>query len=266
MGTALEREWKRLLEQEERMLLAGEQKKERKLGGKIKNFEGKIEEKIPDKLLAMLEAAFYKGFLTVFEKGTGVIEKTFRGDELQLEFQVNDFRVDKKPTKRSLHKLGAAERKSRLIHSAVTTAEGVGLGILGIGIPDIPIFLTVLLKGFYEMAASYGYEYRKKEEQIFILRLIVAGLAEDAEKRKADRLADACIGLAEAEETFSFEEEVRRAASALSKEMLMAKFVQGLPVIGVVGGMNNPLVYRKVMRYASMKYKKRYLAGKRKNA
>ncbi|MGN1231722.1 MAG: EcsC family protein, partial [Anaerotignum sp.] len=139
MGTALEREWKRLLEREERMLRSGEKRKETKLDEKIRKFTDRIEEKIPEKLSATMDAAFYKAFLTIFERGTGVIEKTFKGEELQLEFQVNDFRVDKKPTKRSLKKVEKAGRKSRLLNSAVTTAEGIGLGVLGIGIPDIPI-------------------------------------------------------------------------------------------------------------------------------
>ncbi|MGN0135777.1 EcsC family protein [Anaerotignum sp.] len=266
MGTALEREWKRLLEKEERMLCSAENKKESKLDGKIKDLTGKIEEKIPEKLSATLDAAFYKAFLAIFEKGTGAIERMFKGDELQLEFQVNDFRMDKKPTKKSLKKLEAAGRKSRVLNSAVTTAEGIGLGLLGIGIPDIPVFLSMLLKGLYEMAAGYGYDYHRREEQIFILRLIAAGLAEGAEKRKADQLVDGWIGLSEEKEAFPFEEEVKRAVSALSGGMLTAKFIQGLPVAGVVGGMCNPVVYQKVMRYAAMKYKKRYLSGKRKNA
>ena len=98
MSTALEKEWKRLLAKEEKMFSSAENRKETKLDEKIKELTGKIEEKIPEKLSATLDAAFYKAFLMIFEKGTGVIEKTFKGDELQLEFQVNDFRVDKKPT------------------------------------------------------------------------------------------------------------------------------------------------------------------------
>ena len=43
MGTALEKEWKYLLAKEEKMLSAGEHKKETKLDGKIKGFTGKIE-------------------------------------------------------------------------------------------------------------------------------------------------------------------------------------------------------------------------------
>ena len=168
MGTALEKEWKRLLRKEEKMFSSAENKKETKLDGKIKEITGKIEGKIPEKLEATLDAAFYKAFLLIFEKGTGVIEKTFKGEELQLEFQVNDFRVEKKPTRRSLRKLDAAGKKSKLLNSAVTTVEGIGLGVLGVGIPDIPVFLSMLLKGMCETAASYGYDYNKKEEKVYI--------------------------------------------------------------------------------------------------
>ncbi|MBR5123425.1 MAG: EcsC family protein [Anaerotignum sp.] len=263
MGTALEKEWKRLLLKEEKMLFSAENKKETKLDRKMKEISGMIEEKIPEKLSATLDAAFYKGFLLIFEKGTGVIEKTFKGEELQLEFQVNDFRVEKKPTKHSLRKVEAAGKKSKLLNAAVTTVEGIGLGVLGVGIPDIPVFLSVLLKGMYEMAASYGYDYNKKEEQILILRMITAGLTEGAEKREADHLVEEWLGFVPTKTALTFEEEVKRASEALSRAMLMAKFVQGLPVVGAAGGMSNPYVYQKVSQYASLKYKKRYLASKR---
>ncbi|MBR4283192.1 MAG: EcsC family protein [Anaerotignum sp.] len=179
---------------------------------------------------------------------------------------MNDFRVDKKPTRHSLRKLEVAGRKSKLINSAVTMVEGIGLGALGVGIPDIPVFLSMLLKGMYEMAASYGYDYNKKEEQILILRMIAAGLADGAEKRNADRLVEEWLGFVPATKARTFEEEVEQAAEALSNAMLMAKFIQGLPVVGAAGGMNNPFVYQKVSQYAALKYKKRYLASKRQGA
>ena len=59
---------------------------------------------------------------------------------------------------------------------------------------------------------------------------------------------------------------MEQAAEALSNAMLMAKFIQGLPVVGAAGGMNNPFVYQKVSQYAALKYKKRYLASKRQGA
>lgn len=266
MRTALEKEWERLLKKEEKLLYSAEKKKETRFDGKIKEVKGKIEGKIPEKLTATLDAAFYKAFLTIFEKGTGVIEKTMKTEEMQLEFAVNDFRVKKKTNRKALKRLERTGRKSKRIHSVVTTAEGIGLGLLGIGIPDIPVFLGILLKGMYETAASYGYDYNKKEEQILILRIIAAGLAEGEEKREADRRVEEWLGFAEADELLTFEEEVKRAAAALSDAMLTAKFIQGLPVVGAAGGVQNPLIYRKILQYAALKYKKRYLAAKRQGA
>ena len=68
MGTALEKEWKRVLLKEEKMLFSAENKKETKWDRKMKEVSGMIEEKIPEKLSATLDTAFYKGFLLIFEK------------------------------------------------------------------------------------------------------------------------------------------------------------------------------------------------------
>ena len=162
-----------------------------------------------------------------------------------------------------MRKLEAAGKKSKLLNSAVTAVEGIGFGVLGVGIPDIPVFLSMLLKGLYETAASYGYDYTKKEEQILILRMISAGLAEGEEIRKADRRVEEWLGFTEGREVVSFEEEVKKASEALSDAMLPMKFIQGLPVVGAAGGTNNPVVNQKVCGYAAIKYKKRYLAAKR---
>ena len=86
------------------------------------------------------------------------------------------------------------------------------------------------------------------------------------EKRKADRLVEEGLGFIPVTGALSFEEEVKRASVALSDAMLMAKFIQGLPVVGAAGGMSNPVVYQKISQYAALKYKKRYLAAKRQNA
>ena len=39
--------------------------------------------------------------------------------------------------------------------------------------------------------------------------------------------------------------------------MLAAKFVQGLPVVGIAGGLQNVPVYRRVTGYAARAYEKR---------
>lgn len=262
---AIEREWNRLRRKEEQLLRAAEEEKNGALAQKRKALTDKMEEKIPEKLEKTLDAAFYKAFLLIFEKGTGIIEKTLDGEELRTEFRVNDFRMAQKPNRKALRKMEQTSKKSQLFHAVATTVEGIGLGALGIGLPDIPLFLAMLLRSIYETAASYGYAYRQREEQILILRIIAAALTDGAAKRQADALVDAWLEHTEAEGR-SFAEEVRLASEALSQAMLTAKFIQGLPLVGMAGGMYNPLLYRRVIYYARLKYKKRYLMEKRKGA
>ena len=255
----IEREWNKILEKERKYFEAEAERPE----SKFKGIADKIEKKIPEKLTATLETAFYKAFFVIFEKGTSLIEKTFNGEDMALEFQVNDFRVDKRPDRRSLKRLEKAAKRSKLKNSCITTVEGIGLGVAGIGLPDIPIFLGMLLKGLYEMAVSYGYDYTKKEEQVFLMRIIYTGLAQGEEKVMADLWTeDMGVAIHNGTAEFDFNDEVMEASSALSMAMLTSKFVQGFFIVGAVGGAMNLVIYRKVLGYAAMKYKKRYLYEK----
>ena len=53
-----------------------------------------------------------------------------------------------------------------------------------------------------------------------------------------------------------------KTAEAFAVDMLLLKFVQGLPVVGVLGGAGNPIYYRRIMKYVQLKYRKRYLLNK----
>ena len=59
------------------------------------------------------------------------------------------------------------------------------------------------------------------------------------------------------------EQMLERTADQLADTLLAAKFVQGLPVIGILGGAANPVYYQKIMRYVQLKYRKRYLLRKK---
>ena len=58
---------------------------------------------------------------------------------------------------------------------------------------------------------------------------------------------------------YILDDEVRNTSKVLSQAMLTSKFVQGLPLIGVVGGIVNFRVINKISEYSKLKYKKRYL-------
>ena len=57
-------------------------------------------------------------------------------------------------------------------------------------------------------------------------------------------------------------EQLQRTADAFAVDMLVSKFIQGIPVVGMVGGLTNPLYYRKTQHYVRLKYQKRFLLTK----
>lgn len=55
--------------------------------------------------------------------------------------------------------------------------------------------------------------------------------------------------------------QVRRTSDAFAIDMLLLKFIQGMPIVGILGGAGNPIYYNKVIQYVRIKYQKRYLLG-----
>ena len=70
----LQKEWRKLEEQERRFLRSHSEKRENILNQKL-------EDKVPSGLQNMLDTAFAKAFSLIFEKGTGVIEKTYQKEK-----------------------------------------------------------------------------------------------------------------------------------------------------------------------------------------
>lgn len=221
---------------------------------KIKN---KIYEKVPSKLQSALEGAFVKAFEKIFLQGTGIIEKTFDKTRLGLEFEKNNYIADKLQTNKSLKGVDKPSKASNRINGAIATASGIGLGVLGMGLPDIPIFVATMLKGVYEIATSYGFTYDSEKEKIYILRLIRTALCQDKKREEYSLLLDSC----DCQNT-DLQGEIAITARVLSNAMLVEKFVQGLPIVGVIGGYFNYTTYKKVAKISAIKYKKRYLNKK----
>lgn len=100
-------------------------------------------------------------------------------------------------------------------------------------------------------------DYGSEEEKRYILRLICTALSDggqrDACNRKLDSMEYGGGTLAG---------EIASTARMLSDALLVEKFVQGLPVVGVVGGAVNFSIYRRIAALAAVKYKKRYLMRK----
>jgi hypothetical protein len=226
-----------------------------------------IQSKIPPKLKSTLNTAFYKGFLLVFEKGTSMIEKTYRKEKIELDYDINDYAIDKKINKRHMNRLDKQSVQSKLLNTSISAVEGGVLGVLGIGLPDIPIFLSVIMKTIYEVALSYGFDYNTAEEKHYILLLICGAITKGDKQKEFDHQIEV-LG-AELDYNIlanvNFEDQMKVTSDVLSEVLLTAKFIQGIPIVGAVGGIVNYNTLNKISSYARIKYKKRYLQKKLRN-
>lgn len=253
--TPWEKEWNRLLVQEERFL-------SRKPPSAAKLLNQKLEKHIPEKLQTTLDAAFYKAFQLIFTKGTGVIEKTYDKEQRSVDYKIRDYASELKGNRKSL---SAFRRKSGTIQTAnlaVSAVEGIGLGVLGIGLPDIPLFTGMILKSIYEIAVNYGFSYETEEEQIFLLQVIETAVQKGALQRQKDAELNRWC---QEPEPFAIDRtvQIRRTAGALSAELLYMKFLQGIPVVGAVGGLSDVQCLKTITAYANLKYQRRFLQKKK---
>lgn len=252
-----EKEWTALEKKEARYLM---RRREEKTSSALQQ---KLEEKIPEKLEETLNTAFIKAFDLVFEKGTGLIEKTYNKDQQKTDYQVREYAAGLKESRKTVKAFGRQSQGTRMKNLMISGVEGVGLGLLGIGLPDIPLFTAVILKSVYEIALSYGFEYESEKEQWFILKMIETALKKGEELERNNSLLNARIDQNGIGETVKGrKEQSKETAAALAEALLYMKFLQGIPVVGVAGGAADTVYLKKITDYAELKYKRRFLRKK----
>ena len=82
--TPIQKEMLLLKKQEQRFL----EHRQKQGDSRLNQF---LEDKIPDKLQAMLEKAFFSAFKLIFVKGVSLIEKTYKREELEKDFKIHDY-------------------------------------------------------------------------------------------------------------------------------------------------------------------------------
>ena len=251
--SAITKELQLVLRQEERRKAAA-------LKARPARWKQELEQKLPEKVYDGLQSAFCKAFSLVFRKGGAILEKSYRKDERLTDHRVADYVLRHQGRRGELRRMRGTASRSNLFNMTMTTVEGVGLGALGVGIPDIVLFITTLLRGIYETSLSYGYEYDTPAEQMLILKMMEASLTAGDEGELLDNEVDRMlVQLPHVVGESELHQQIRKTASAFAVDMLLLKFIQGLPVVGLLGGAANPVYYNKVMRYVELKYRKRYL-------
>ena len=152
----------------------------------------------------------------------------------------------------------------KTINSTLSVLEGGVLGVLGIGLPDIPLFISVIMRTIYQVSLSYGYDYEKDEEKQYVLLLICGAITYGEEQKEYNEQINVLGEKIDQKTSLGddLKEYIKTTSDLLSNSLLTAKFIQGIPIVGVVGGAINYSMVSKIGKYASIKYKKRYLLSK----
>ena len=132
-------------EKEERLLFEDPFWK-KAMAARTGNLRAKIEEKIPEKLEETLNTAFNAAFKMVFQEGKILIKKTYDADALKSEYAQKRVGVQTQGDRSLIKRLRKPSEKRYLKSLGVATTEGIGLGLLGIGLPDIPILIGNMIR------------------------------------------------------------------------------------------------------------------------
>lgn len=223
--------------------------------------KAKIEDKIPEKLEDTLNKAFAAAFKMVFQEGKVLIKKTYNEETLKSEYADKRVGVQTKGDRSLIKKLRRPAEKRYFKSLGVAATEGVGLGLLGIGLPDIPILIGNMIRTCTVSAQSHGLDTDRKDEQVYMLMMIrLAAMPVEervAVNRQLDALGDA---IDSGKEIFlDLETEMKETSERLSMTLLFSRFVMGLPVVGVAGGLYNPVIVSQLHQLAEVKYEARLL-------
>ena len=225
----------------------------------------KLRARIPYAVQHNLERAFEKAFALLFSpEGKRFLEHTYARRTLEENALQWERPLTPAQARKILSQLNRSAGVSAAVDNTAAGLEGALLGLLGVGLPDIPVLLAWLLRSLYQNATRYGIPCDRPAEQVYLLLLLQGALTEGNARRslsqRADRLGRALDHGWPAE--YDLEVEMRAAAALLSDRLLLVKFIQGLPIVGVVGGAANLSLSGAVSRYGSLKYKKRFLERK----
>lgn len=244
------KEHKKLVAEEKRFIKAGQKEKKSFINDTVERF-------LPNGIQDKLNMAFIKGFEVIFSKGIPIVEKSYNRRQKDEDFRVNQFAFDEKETKSMAGFKQSANRSSRK-NMLISGAEGATLGVLGIGLPDIPIFIGMLIKAMQEISLSYGFSFDNDEEKIFMLKLIRTSLS-SGDQLIEENLSVGRLICGFEEPIGTMKEEIEKTATVLSDRLLYMKFIQGIPIVGMIGGLSDYTVMKEISRYARLAYKKRFL-------
>lgn len=222
-----------------------------------------IEAHVPEKFIDTLQAAFEKAVVFVFEKGGGVVMGKRRREDRREAYQVRSYAADLRESRENLRAFSRDAARAGRGSMLLSGAAGMGMGLLGMTLPDIPLVTALLLKCVYEVAESLGFSCSEEQEQIYALRVIETALSYGEELEQGNRDLETFAQTGAWPETVGRKSQIRATARRLAETMLYGKAIQNIPLAGVAGGAGDLLCLRRVRRYAVVKYEKRFLLRRR---
>lgn len=255
-NTPWEQEFRAVWRREERFLQQYEDPSESIL-------DQKIAEHVPEKLIDTLRAAFEKAVGLVFEKGSGVVMGEARREDRRQTYQVNEYAANLRETRKSLRAFSREASRAGQGSVLLSGAAGVGMGLLGVMLPDIPLVTAMLMKCVYETAESFGFPCTEDRERIYALRVMETALSYGEELERGGRALETYAQTGAWPEPVRLEDQIRATARRLAETLLYGKALQNIPVAGAVGGAGDLVCLRRVRRYAAIKYEKRFLLRRR---
>jgi len=172
---------------------------------------------------------------------------------------INEYTALVKNNRKPLKNVRKNAKKAARANVALSSVSGTGLGLLGIGIPDIAVFTSLMLKSVYQTAANYGFEYESYSERRFVLTLIQAAVSKGGQLEKLNSETDSFIRTGRWPDDTDIQTLIQQTSATLSAELLYIKFLQGIPVAGAAGGGYNLVYMQRVSKYAELKYRRRFL-------
>lgn len=223
----------------------------------------KIAEHVPEKLIDTLRTAFEKAVGLVFERGSGVVMSEARRANRRESYQVRTYAADLRESRRNLRAVSREAERAGGASVLLSGAAGVGMGLLGMTLPDIPLVTALLMKCVYETGESFGFPCDDPAECVYALRIIETALSEGEDLERRNRVLEVYAQTGAWPEEITFQDQVRATARRMAEAMLYDKALQNIPVVGVVGGAGDLAAASRVRRYAAIKYEKRFLLRRR---
>lgn len=250
-----EKEWANLIRKESVYLNKNYIKKENWVQ---RNFS----EKVPNQLEQLLLNAFSLSFRTIFENGTFAIEKTMKMNDLENNYKINSYAYELKQDQKSLRKFSLDAKISNVNNVLFSGVKGATLGVLGVGMPDIPILMTTIFRGIYKIAVKYGYEFNTENERFFILTIIETAFLNGEDLDYNNVTINEFIKTYQIPANYQQQEQIDKISEILSTQLITMKFIQGVPLVGAVGGVYDSFFIDKILKYANLKYYRRFLLDK----